>query len=213
MKTRFKSVAALTAFAALAQTVSAVTAAETFKAHASEIATNRCVAVGGYVFGVGRAISRRGGDSVGFDKARLLAFGKIADMAKSRARWPDGASPELRAAAWRLASESGASAISLKGCETILEKCEAPEHYMAVIAVPERAFDAAIPARATLERWIATAEAELAASHAAAEETPSADVKSSATTSDETPEEYEPRGYWEENGVQANETMDESQFL
>ena len=26
-------------------------------------------------------------------------------------------------------------------------------------------------------------------------------------------EEYEPRGYWEENGIKANETLSEAQFL
>lgn len=190
------AIAALAAIAAFAQTVSAATAAETFHAHEAEIATNRCVLVGGYVFGVGHALSKNGGDAVGFSKARLLAFGKIADMAKAHAPWPDGATPDLRAAAWRIAVADGAFSLSLKGCETILEKREAPEHYMAVLAVPESAFEAAVPDRTALERMIAAV----------------ATTTEPAATSVETPEEYEPRGYWEESGVKINETMATGQF-
>lgn len=196
------AVAALAAIAAFGQTVSAATAAETFKAHEAEIATNRCVAVGGFVFGVGRAISKNGGDSVGFGKARLLAFGKIADMAKAHAPWPDGATPKLRDAAWRIAVARGEFLLSLEGCETILERREAPDRYMAVVAVPESGCGAAVPDRAALERMIAAVAAGTGEKHVA--ETPPADH--------ETPEEYEPRGYWEESGVKINETMADGQF-
>ena len=193
---RLSAIAAVATIALCVQSVSAATAAETFEAHEPEIATNRCVVVGGYVFGVGRALSKNGGDSVGFSKARLLAMGKIADMAKAHAPWPDAATPELRAAAWRIAVADGAFSLSLKGCETILERREAPEHYMAVVAVPEGVFKAAVPDRAALERMIAAV----------------ATTTEPAATSVETPEEYEPRGYWEERGVKINETMANGQF-
>ena len=205
MKMRIKpAVAAFAAFAALLpiRQVSAATAAETFEAHEPEIATNRCVVVGGYVFGVGRALSKNGGDSVGFSKARLLAMGKIADMAKVHAPWPDAATPECRDAAWRIAVADGAFALSLKGCETLLERREAPEHYMAVVAVPEDVFKAALPDRGALVRT-------LAAVAAATKDTPNAETPALAA---ETPEEYEPRGYWEEGGVTINETMATGQF-
>ena len=193
---RLSAIAAVATIALCVQSVSAATAAETFKAHEAEIATNCCVAIGGYVFGVGRALSKNGGDSVGFGKARLLAFGKIADMAKAHAPWPDGAPPDLRAAAWRFARKDGTFRLSLKGCETLLERREAPDHYMAVLAVPESAFEAAVPDRAALERTLAAV----------------ATTTEPAATSVETPEEYEPRGYWEESGVKINETMANGQF-
>jgi len=142
----------------------AATAAEVFKAHEAEIATNRCVAVGGYVFGVGRALSRQGGDAVGFSKARLLAQGKILAYATGNAPCPEG--------------------LEIAGLETIFERREAPEHYLAVVAAPE----------------------------AAVRETQSEGLRRQ-DDGDAAIEEYEPCGYWEENGIKANETLSEAQFL
>jgi hypothetical protein len=106
-------------FGAAAASGHAATAAEVFKTHEAEIATNRCVAVGGYVFGVGRALSRQGGDAVGFSKARLLAQSIILAYATGNAPCPEG--------------------LEIAGLETIFERREAPEHYLAVVAAPETA--------------------------------------------------------------------------
>lgn len=201
MKMLFKSAVAacavLAAFSPIGQ-VSAATAAETFKAHEAEIATNRCVAVGGYVFGIGRAISKNGGDSVGFGKARLLAFGKIADMARERAVWPNDCPQDHRNAAWRMLMAAGSFALSLEGCETVLEKRDGPERFMAVIALKEETFAKAIPRPETLSKYLALARIR---------------DKNPESGAEEPVQEYEPRGYWEENGVKANETLSEAQFL
>lgn len=176
MKMRFKFAGSMAAVAAamLLLPVSACvaeTAGEVFAAYEAEIATNRCVAVGGYVFGVGRALSEKGGDSVGFSKARILAQSRIMEFA-------------------------GVARLDVSGMQTVVEKIEAPGHYMAVVAVGEE------------ELWKAQSESR---SH-----------RGTGGASDEAPrrqgqgeeiEEYEPRGYWEQDGVKANETLSESQFL
>ena len=172
----------------------AATAAEVFKAHEAEIATNRLVAVDGYIFGVGRALSRQGGDAVGFSKARLLAQGKIVGHAACLAPWPEDLAPEAKALAMRLLETEG---LEIAGLETIAERREAPDHYMAVAAVAESALRQALPSRETLAALAAKAVARL--------EEP--------RRQDGAIEEYEPRGYWEEGGVKANETMVEAQFL
>lgn len=171
MKTLSDRVWALAALIAAVLSISAAvpcpaaTAAEVFKAHEVEIATNRCVAVGGYVFGVGRAISRQGGDAAGFSKAHLLAQGKILAYATGNAPCPEG--------------------LEIAGIETVFERREAPEHYMVVVAVMEAQTEG-------LRRQDATATEQDAACAI---------------------EEYEPRGYWEERGIKANETLSEAQFL
>ena len=154
----------------------ATTAAEVFKAHEAEIATNRCVAVGGYVFGVGRALSRQGGDAVGFSKARLLAQSIILAYATGNAPCPDG--------------------LEIAGLETVFERREAPEHYLAVVAAPEAAIEEA--QSKGLRRQ---------------DDGDATEVTSRQDDEDATIEEYEPRGYWEENGIKANETLSEAQFL
>ena len=172
----------------------AATAGEVFKAHEAEIATNRLVAVDGYIFGVGRALSRQGGDAVGFSKARLLAQGKIVGHASCLAPWPEDLAPEAKALAMRLLETEG---LEIAGLETIVERREAPDHYMAVAAVAESALRQVLPSRETLAALAAKAVARL--------EEP--------RRQDGAIEEYEPRGYWEEGGVKANETMVEAQFL
>ena len=203
MKMRFEFAeaffAALVALAPII--VSAATAAETFKAHESKIATNRCVDVGGFIFGVGRAISKNGGDSVGFSKARLLAYGKLAEAILIASPWPDNVTNELRFAAWRLLMADKVLDITLERCETVFEKREAPEHYMSVIAVPKSRFYEAVPTVATLEHYIGIVKER---------EKAMPDIQQSEKG---LPMEYEPRGYWEESGNKANETLAEGQFL
>ncbi len=203
MKMRFEFAGAFfAALVALAPIiVSAATAAETFKTHESEITTNRCVAVGGFIFGVGRAISKNGGDSVGFSKARLLAYGKLADAILSVSPWPDDATTELRFAAWRLLMADKTLDITLEECETVFEKREAPEHYMVVIAVPKSRFDKSLPSASTLAHFIGLVKTRTVA-------TPNIPQSQKGA-----PVEYEPRGYWEESGNKANETLAEGQFL
>ena len=206
-----KPLVAALAAVALVSGAAAATASDVFKAHGAEIATNRCVAVGGFVFGVGRALSKEGGDAVGFSKARLLAFGKIVDRAFAASPWPETAadgspSRPWRGRAWAMLEAERGFALTLSGCETILERREAPDHYMAVIAVPADRFAKALPSTAALARCIELAKARVAEGTAAPTGKPPTGYMQAT-------EEYEPRGYWEESGVKANETLAEGQFL
>lgn len=166
---RMATVAAAMSFAAFAPCV-AETAGDVFAAHEAEIATNRCVAVGGYVFGIGRALSEKGGDSVGFSKARILAQSRIMEYA-------------------------GVGGLDVVGMQTICERLEAQGHYMTVVAVSEANLGAA------LEESQKRRHDESAACEKPRE------LEGGKN------EEYEPRGYWEQDGVKANETLSESQFL
>lgn len=185
----------------------AATAAEVFKAHEVEIATNHLCAVDGYVFGVGRALSRQGGDALGFSKARLLAQGKILDHAARIAPWPEGLAPEAKALAMRLLEEGG---LEIACIETIFERRETPEHYLAIVAVTEPALLQALPAREALATLAAKAVARLKEPRQPDEPMPPEPRRQDESSAIE---EYEPRGYWEESGVKANETMSEAQFL
>lgn len=149
----------------------AETAGDVFAAHEAEISTNRCVAVDGYVFGIGRALSGKGGDSVGFSKARILAQSRIMDYA-------------------------GVGRLDVSGMQTVGEKLEAPGHYMAVVAVGEEEL-----------RKAQSKSCSRRANGAASDEAPCLQAQG------EEIEEYEPRGYWEEGGIKANETLSEAQFL
>jgi hypothetical protein len=176
-------------FGAAAASGHAATAAEVFKTHEAEIATNRCVAVGGYVFGVGRALSRQGGDAVGFSKARLLAQSIILAYATGNAPCPEG--------------------LEIAGLETIFERREAPEHYLAVVAAPETAV------REAQSKGLRRQDGEDATEGLRRQDGEDATEQGVSRQDDGgmAIEEYKPRGYWEENGIKANETLSEAQFL
>ena len=108
--------------------------------------------------------------------------------------------PGQRILAWRLMMAEKEFALTLEGAETILERREAPEHYLAVIAVPAERFATLLPSAATLKQYIEFAESR---------EKEGIDANAEKAGEDE----YEPRGDWEEGGVKANETMSDSQFL
>lgn len=198
MKMRFDLVAAIVI--GLAQIVSAATAAETFKLHEANIITSRCVVVDGYVFGVGRAISKNGGNSVGFSKARLLAFDKIVDMARQKVKWPNGSSKEARSNAWSLLMADKNFVLSLERCETVFERCDGPNRYLAIVAVRNDLFESALPDIALLSKYLSLAQAK-------------GNEKTLNSDTGEPILEYEPRGYYEENNIKINETLSEAQFL
>ena len=107
----------------------------------------------------------------------------------------------------RLLEEGG---LEIAGIETIFERRETQEHYLAVVAVTEPALRKALPSQEALAALAAKAVARL--DEARRQGTP---VPHEPRRQDEQDaiEEYEPRGYWEECGVKANETMVEAQFL
>ncbi len=193
---------ALAAFAA-APCLAATTAGEVYAGNAELIANTNCVVLGDYCFGVGRAVSRRGGDGVGFSKARLLAQSKILDHIVNCADWPDDTPAAIRLRAGQIL-KAKIPIVNLAGIETVSERKEAPEHYLAVVAVAASAIEKAKPLKSE--------------SNAAMEEATSATDQNSAdspatTIGTGTLEEYAPRSYWEERGVKCNETLTENDFL
>lgn len=65
-------------------------------------------------------------------------------------------------------------------------------------AMHEEAFAKAIPSPETLSKFLALARKR---------------DKDMEPAAEEPIQKYEPHGYWEENGVKANETLSEAQFL
>lgn len=207
MRTRSKYrhltiMAALTALAA-APCLTASTAGEVYTGNAKLIANTNCVVIGDYCFGVGRAISSSGGDGVGFSKARLLAQSKILDHIVNCADWPDDAPAAIRLRAGQIL-KAKIPIVNLAGIVTVSERKEAPEHYLAVVAVAASALEKAKP----LQSEVAAAIKEAADGLTQPSEGPQA-----VTADTELLEEYAPRSYWEEHGVKCNETLSENDFL
>lgn len=197
----FIMVVALTAFAA-APGLGANTAGEVFAGNAELISSTNCVVLADYCFGVGRAVSRKGDDGIGFSKARLLAQSKVLDHVVNCADWPDDAPKPIRLKAEQILKFR--ISVYLVGIETILERKEAPEHYLVVVAVAASALEKARP----LQSDISAAMKEAASAIGQSAEDPEV-----AVTISETLEEYAPRSYWEERGVKCNETLSENDFL
>ena len=192
---------ALAAFAA-APCLAATTAGEVYAGNAELIANTNCVVLADYCFGIGRAVSRNGGDGIGFSKARLLAQSKILDHVANCADWPDDASAAIKLKAMQILKAR--ISVNLAGIETVSERKEAPEHYLVVVAVAASALEKAKP----LQSEVVAAMEEATSAMAQHSE------DSTATTTDtETLEEYAPRSYWEERGVKCNETLSENDFL
>lgn len=194
-------VGALAAFAA-APCLAATTAGEVYAGNAELIANTNCVVLADYCFGVGRAVSRNGGDGVGFSKARLLAQSKILDHVVNCADWPDDAPKPIRLKAEQILKFR--ISVYLAGIETVFERKEAPEHYLVVVAVSASALEKARPLQSEVTAAIEEAARKLTQ--------PTDDLEATKDASDEI-EEYAPRSYWEERGVKCNETLTESDFL
>ena len=199
---RLAMVAALTAFAA-APCLAATTAGEVYAGNAELIANTNCVVLGDYCFSVGRAVSRNGGDGVGFSKARLLAQSKILDLIVNCADWPDDAPEPIRLRAGQILKAS-LSIVNIAGLETVSERKEAPEHYLAVVAVAVAALEKAKPRQS---------EVAAAIKEAANGTTQPSEEPQAVTVAADALEEYPPRSFWEERGVKCNETLSEKDFL
>ena len=191
---------ALAAFAA-APAIGAATAGEVFTGDAGTIANTNCVVVADYCFGTGRAVSRKGGDGVGFSKARLLAQSKILDYVVDCADWPESTPRPVRLRAGQILK---ARISPIAGRETVCERKETPEHYLVVVAVSASVLEKSKPLQSEVAAAIEEAARKLTQ--------PTDDLEATKDASDEI-EEYAPRSYWEERGVKCNETLTESDFL
>ena len=193
---------ALAAFAA-APAIGAATAGEVFTGDAGTIANTNCVVVADYCFGTGRAVSRKGGDGVGFSKARLLAQSKILDYVVDCADWPESTPRPVRMRAGQIL-KARISPVAITGLETVCERKETPEHYLAVVAISASVLEKVKPPKSEVAAAIEEAVRKLAQ--------PSEDLEAAKDASNAI-EEYAPRNYWEEGGVKCNETLSENDFL
>ena len=174
------------------------TASEVFARHREAILATRHLVAEEIVFCVGRAKSDDAlGSSVGFGKAKSLAWGQVDHWLFDTADWPEGATSDERSAAWAQLPPRDVS-----GGEAVFENHPEPGRWLVVLAVPETAAAAARPTPSVLKIALAEARKRLAF-----EQVP---PKSSAQ--EPAPSPAEPRGLWEEDEITANETMEEVQF-
>ena len=212
MKTRSDRLAAAVLAAAALRALPAdasAAAGEIFAQNREGILSTNAVVVGGFVFCVGRAASEdRFGASVGFGKARLLAWGQWDRRLFESAEWPEGATPQECRAAWSDLRGKSSDAEGPAGAEIVCETQPATNLWVAVIAVPESETSGCRPSAGDLSKAVADArsrlerESRIEPKSVPAE--PADDVKAESVA--------EPRGLWEEGGVLANETMSDGQF-
>ena len=206
MRSRPRSVIAAAFFAAATTPLAATaaeppTASDVFVRHREAVLAGNAVPAEGWLFCVGRAKSdEKLGASVGFGKARMFAYDQIDKWLFGTAPWPADATLGERLAAWK--RMRGGNPVALQGAQTIVEENPSPGLYLAVVAVPEAVAAAIRPGATALEGAVL-----------AVREKPDSPSRSDSDDYPGRADDSEPRGYWEENGVQANETMVESQFL
>lgn len=213
MKTRSDRLAAaavLAAAALLALPADASAAAgEIFVQNREGILSTNAVVVGGFVFCVGRAASEdRFGASVGFGKARILAWGQWDRRLFESAEWPEGATPQERRAAWSALRGKSSDAEGPAGAEIVCETQPATNLWVAVIAVPESETSGCRPSAGDLSKAVADARSRLERKSPTEPEGAPAEPTGSAPADPDS----EPRGLWEQDGVLANETMSDGQF-
>lgn len=176
------------------------TATEVFARHREAVLATRRKVAEGIVFCVGRAKSDDAlGSSVGFGKAKSLAWGQADRWLFDTADWANDATAEERRVAWALLPPRDVS----KG-EAVFEDHPEPDRWLVVLAIPEKSAVAARPTPSALAAALAEARKRL-------DSEPMPPVSSSSPQDPACPF-AEPRGLWEDAGVTANETMAEGQF-
>jgi len=161
------------------------------------------------VFCVGRATSEdRLGASVGFGKARILAWGQWDHQLFESAEWPEGATPQERRAAWSALRGKSSDAEGPTGAEIVCETQPATNLWVAVVAVSETETAVCRPSAGQLANAVAEARIRLKRESQTELETVPAEPADNAKSESAA----EPRGLWEEGGVLANETMSDGQF-
>ena len=198
---RYKTAAALAAAVAFLPVSHAASANEedVFAGNKEVILSTNVVSTGGNVFCVGRALSEdRLGASIGFGKARLLAWMQFDHWCFATAPWPADATEEERrlvVATWPKSEHS------IQGASVVFETRPKAGRWLVVLAVPEKEAVAARPPQDAL----ADALNAVRARRRDAEE-------KGAQKQDDSVIASEPRGPWEEGEITANETMAEGQF-
>lgn len=213
MKTRSDRLAAAAVLAAAALRAlpadASAAAGEIFAQNREGILSTNAVVVGGFVFCVGRAASEdRFGASVGFGKARLLAWGQWDRRLFESAEWPEGATPQECRAAWSDLRGKSSDAEGPAGAEIVCETQPATNLWIAVVAVSETETAACRPSAGELANAVSEARIRLKRESQTELETVPAEPADHAKSESAA----EPRGLWEKGGVLANETMSDSQF-
>jgi hypothetical protein len=176
----------------------AETATGVFARHREAVLTTRRMVAEGIVFCVGRAKSDDAlGSSVGFGKAKSLAWGQADRWLFDTADWPEDTTTEERSTAWAQLPPRDVS-----GGEAVFEDHPEPGRWLVVLAIPETAAATARPTPSALAAALAEARKRLA----------SEPMPPVSSPQDPACPFAEPRGLWEDAGVTANETMAEGQF-
>lgn len=213
MKTRSSRLAAAVctaaAFLASPADASAASAGEVFAQNRDAVLSTNVVAAGGFVFCVGRATSEdRLGASVGFGKARILAWGQWDHQLFESAEWPAASTPRERRAAWNGLRGKESCSSGPASAEIVCETQPATNLWVAVVAVSETETAVCRPSAGQLANAVAEARIRLKRESQTELETVPAEPADNAKSESAA----EPRGLWEEGGVLANETMSDGQF-
>ena len=213
MKTRSSrlvaAVCTAAAFLASPADASAASAGEVFAQNRDAVLSTNVVAAGGFVICVGRATSEdRLGASVGFGKARILAWGQWDHQLFESAEWPAASTPRERRAAWNGLRGKKSCSSGPASAEIVCETQPATNLWVAVVAVSETEIAVCRPSAGQLANAVAEARIRLKReSQTELEPVPVEPADNAKSESD-----AEPRGLWEEGGVLANETMSDGQF-
>lgn len=213
MKTRSSRLAAAVctaaAFLASPADASAASAGEVFAQNRDAVLSTNVVAAGGFVFCVGRATSEdRLGASVGFGKARILAWGQWDHQLFESAEWPAASTPRERRAAWNRLRGKESCSSGPASAEIVCETQPATNLWVVVVAVSETETAVCRPSAGQLANAVAEARIRLKRESQTELETVPAEPADNAKSESAA----EPRGLWEEGGVLANETMSDGQF-
>lgn len=197
------------AFLASPADASAASAGEVFAQNRDAVLSTNVVAAGGFVFCVGRATSEdRLGASVGFGKARILAWGQWDHQLFESAEWPAASTPRERRAAWNGLRGKESCSSGPASAEIVCETQPATNLWVAVVAVSETETAVCRPSAGQLANAVAEARIRLKRESQTELETVPAEPADNAKSESAA----EPRGLWEEGGVLANETMSDGQF-
>lgn len=213
MKTRSSrlvaAVCTAAAFLASPADASAASAGEVFAQNRDAVLSTNVVAAGGFVFCVGRATSEdRLGASVGFGKARILAWGQWDHQLFESAEWPAASTPRERRAAWNGLRGKKSCSSGPASAEIVCETQPATNLWVAVVAVSETEIAVCRPSAGQLANAVAEARIRLKRESQTELETVPVEPADNAKSESDA----EPRGLWEEGGVLANETMSDGQF-
>ncbi len=140
MRFDFSRLCATIALLLLTGSVSADPVREIFNANRDLILSQKVTTVADKIFTVGKAkSSRKAGDSIGYSKATMFAYGNIEVLNFNKAEWPNDITEEEKRIVWRrYRSQNPAKYTLSNGTQVHKERTEG-ENYLVVLAFPEDA--------------------------------------------------------------------------